>query len=80
MSLAPLADSKKSLLENPLKIFFLETSGRSVLNPRQACAIESSAQMSGMDAIIVSVLSPILDLGNNVTCLLATQFHNVHFR
>lgn len=60
------------------KIFFLETSGRPSFNPRQGCAIESAARVSGLD-VVVMVKNDYLDLEDNVTCQLLANLPQVHF-
>jgi hypothetical protein len=39
------------------KIFFIESSGRDHLLPRQACAIESALRNSGIDTLVVVMTS-----------------------
>ena len=48
-------------------LFLVETSGRSALLPRQACAVESAARQSGLQVHLV-LTAPSLDLGDNTTC------------
>ena len=66
-------------------IFFIESSGRNHLRPRDACAIESALlQNAGTGIfIIVAMTSPVLDiLANNATCQLYTNYaaKNLYFR
>ena len=65
------------------KLFFVESSGRNYLTPRDGCAIESAVKNSGLDGyIIFAMTSPTLNiLANNITCHLYQKFsgHNVHF-
>ena len=66
-------------------LFFIESSGRNHLRPRDACAIESAIlRNAGMSMyIIVGMTSPILDvLANNATCQLYTKYaaKNLFFR
>ena len=57
-------------LEDPMKkVFFLETSGRKFLAPRQMCAVESAARFAGFNKVIVLLKSQDL-LTNNGTCFL----------
>jgi len=49
------------------RIFFLETSGRSWLTPRQLCSIESAIQFSGLRVTLL-LTSPTLDMSENSTC------------
>lgn len=59
-------------------LFFLETSGRSTLDSRQACAIESAARMSEMN-VIVTIRNETLSLDSNVTCQLYKHYSNIQF-
>ena len=66
-------------------LFFIESSGRNHLRPRDACAIESAIiQNAGMGiSIIVGMISPVLDiLANNATCQLYKTYYdkNLKFR
>eukprot|EP00092_Neocalanus_flemingeri_P102797 GFUD01131504.1.p1 GENE.GFUD01131504.1~~GFUD01131504.1.p1 ORF type:complete len:381 (-),score=72.29 GFUD01131504.1:121-1263(-) len=60
------------------QMFFLETSGRSSLSPRQACSVESAAKLSNLH-IQVILLSATLDLMDNSTCYLYQTASNVSF-
>lgn len=66
--------------ENVLKnqMFFLETSGRSKLSPRQACSVESAAKFSNLHSQVL-MLSDMLDLNDNSTCYLHQSVSNVSF-
>ena len=60
-------------------LFFIESSGRNHLRPRDACAIESAIlQNAGMGVyIIVGMTSPVLDiLANNATGQLYTNYYD----
>ena len=59
-------------------MFLLETSGREVLGPRQACAAESAARASGRPVVVV-MLARTLDLRDNVTCHLYMAVPGVTF-
>ena len=59
------------------EMFFLETSGRSWLTPREACALESAARFSGLRVNII-LTSSFLDLYDNSTCFLY-MFSNISF-
>jgi len=59
------------------QMFFIETSGRSHLNPRQSCSVESAAKESGLK-VVVLLKSPILSLEFNVSCHLYAQ-DNISF-
>ena len=65
-------------------LFFIESSGRNYLNPRDACAIESAVKNSGLAGhIIVAMTSPVLDvMKNNATCHLYSEHagRNIFFR
>ena len=59
-------------------IFFIESSSRNHLRPRDACAIESAIlQNAGMGRyIVVGMTSPVLDISaNNATCQLYTKYY-----
>ena len=47
----------------------VETSGRAVISPRQACSVESAARRSGLPVNLI-LLSSELDLTDNTTCQL----------
>ena len=57
-------------------LFFIESSGRNYLRPRDACAIESAVKNSGISGrIVVAMTSPYLDiLANNATYQIYTKF------
>ena len=65
-------------------LFFIESSGRNHINPRDACAIESAVKDSGISGrIFVAMTSPILDVSaNNATWQIYTKFAEsfVYFR
>ena len=65
-------------------LFFIESSGRNYLGPRDACAIESAVKNSGISGlIVVAMTSPILDVSaNNATWQIYTKFAEsfVYFR
>ena len=50
-------------------LFFLETSGRPVLDGRQACAVESAVDRAG-EQVTVFMNSDYLELTDNATCQL----------
>ena len=60
------------------QMFFLETSGRSKLSPRQACSVESAAKFSNLHTQVI-LLSDMLDLTDNSTCYLHQTVSNVSF-
>ena len=60
------------------QMFFLETSGRSWLTPREACALESAAKFSNLRVNIL-LTSPFLDTFDNSTCYLYMTVENVIF-
>ena len=77
--------SKNVFPENNERLFFIESSGRNHLRPRDACAIESAIlQNAGMIIhIIVGMTSQVIDiLANNATCQLYTNYadKNLFFR
>ena len=65
-------------------LFFIESSGRDHLRPRDACAIESAVKNSGLSGhIIIAMTSPVLNvMANNATCHLFSEHagKNVFFR
>ena len=65
-------------------LFFIESSGRDHLRPRDACAIESAVKNSGLKGhIIIAMTSSVLNvMGNNATCHLFSEHagKNVFFR
>ena len=74
---------KRVLSKENNKLFFIESSGRNYLTPRDACAIESAVKNSGLDGyIIFAMTSPSLNiLANNVTCHIYHKYsgHAVYF-
>jgi len=60
------------------QMFFIETSGRSKLTPRQACSVESAAKFSNLHVQVI-LLSDTLDLTDNSTCYLYTSVSNISF-
>ena len=76
--------SNDILSKNNNNLFFVESSGRNYLTPRDTCAIESAIKNSGLAGnIIVAMTSPFLDVtANNATCHLYTEHEgkNVFFR
>ena len=65
-------------------LFFVESSGRNYLKPRDACAIESAVKNSGYAGhIIIAMTSPVINvMANNATCQLYTEHEgkNIFFR
>ena len=60
------------------EMFFLETTGRSWLTPREACALESAAKFSRLRVNIIFT-SPFMDTFDNSTCYLYMTVANLHF-
>ena len=60
------------------EIFFLETSGRSWLTPREACALESASKFSQLRVNILFT-SPFMDTFDNATCFLYMTVDNINF-
>merc|ERR1719244_1638252 len=56
----------------------IETSGRSILKSRQACAVESAARRSGLPVHII-LTSSILNLEDNTTCQLYKSDLKIYF-
>ena len=48
-------------------IFFIETSPKEVITPREACSLESAARNSGLHVIMVRA-AKVLDRADNTTC------------
>ena len=65
-------------------LFFIESSGKNHLRPRDACAIESAIRNSGVSGrIIVAMTSKGIDImANNATCQIYTKYaeRSVFFR
>ena len=59
-------------------MYFIETSDRSWLTPREACSLESAALMSNLRINIIFT-SSFLDLHDNSTCYLYQTVPNIHF-
>jgi len=59
-------------------IFFVETSEKEVVTPREGCALESSARNSGLSVVMVRA-GTHLDLTDNTTCSLYNNFRQVNF-
>ena len=59
-------------------MFFLETSGRSWLTPREACALESAVTSSHLRVNII-FLAEFVDLYDNSTCAIFKLLSNVSF-
>ena len=70
----PRAGSEGSEAE----MFFLETTGRSWLTPREACALESAARFSQLRVNMIFT-SPFMDTFDNSTCYLYMTVDNIHF-
>ena len=61
------------------QMFFIESSGRTKLSPRQACSVESAARFSRLQVQVI-LLSDTLDLTDNSTCnLFTSQQINIGF-
>jgi len=59
INLLPIDEDGDELWRLPRtpKIFFIESSGRDYLMPRQACSVESAVRNSGIDTIVVAFTS-----------------------
>ena len=68
--------SYNTFLKNSDNLFFIESSGRNHLTPREACSIESAVKNSGISGrIIIAMTSPSIDvLANNATCQIYKKF------
>ena len=49
------------------------------MKPRQACAVESAASVTGL-SVVVLLASDHVDLEDEATCNLARRVDNVYFR
>ena len=58
------------------KMFFLETSRRQFLTPRESCALESAASVSDLQ-VVVMMTSSVLNLHQNSTCHLYQSSNNI---
>ena len=70
----PSSDNK--FTKNSDNLFFIESSGKNHLEPREACAIESAVKHLGISGrIIVAMTSPSIDvLANNATYQIYSKF------
>lgn len=65
----------KNLLQQNLgenNIFFIESSPKEVVTPREACTLESAARNSGLNIVMVRA-GQSLDLSDNTTCQLVNM-------
>ena len=58
--------------------FFVETSGRGVLNIRQACAVESLAFQNPNLTVFVLFIDTAINASSNIAIQLANQYENIH--
>ena len=56
-------------------IFFIETSSKDVIAPREACALESASRNSGLHVVMVRV-GKVLDKSDNTTCQILNHFQD----
>jgi len=54
-------------------IFFIETSPKEVITPREACSLESAAGNSGLHVVMVRT-GKALDMSDNTTCHIVNMF------
>ena len=54
-------------------IFFIETSPKEVITPREACSLESAAGNSGLHVVMVRT-GKVLDMSDNTTCHIVNMF------
>lgn len=72
-----LNDLEEKLDNLKSKLFFIESSGRNYLLPRQVCAVESALRNAQINPIIVVMTSKTLDLSaSNGTCQLYLHHSN----
>ena len=65
-----------SILDNDVgedNIFFIETSPKEVITPREACSLESAARNSGLHVIMVRA-AKVLDKADNTTCQMLNRY------
>jgi len=65
-----------NILDNDVgedNIFFIETSPKEVITPREACSLESAARNSGLHVIMVRA-AKVLDKADNTTCQILNRF------
>ena len=74
----PVLDLDETSLGCQSKIFFIESSDRTHLLTRQACAVESAVKNAQIEEIYILMTSKVLNV-NNGTCQLLNHF-NVKFR
>ena len=70
--------SEKLRSNDKKEMYFLETSGRSWLTPREACSLESASIKSNLQVNIIFT-SSFLDLHDNSTCYLYQNVTNIQF-
>ena len=58
--------------------FFVETSGRGVLNIRQACAVESLAFQNPNLTVFVLFIDTAINASSKIAIQLANQYENIH--
>ena len=64
--------------ETVKKMFFLETSGRSWLTPREACCLESASRMSNLQVTVI-LTSSFFSLQDNSSCYIYQSYPNIQF-
>ena len=74
-------DQLPELSPRPDSIFFVETSGKSRLNPKEMCSIESAAKNNADRNVYVVMTSPIMQFHNHsAASAVAKAYPNLHFR
>ena len=76
-----LSEIEDEIAETESRLFFIESSNRTYLLPRQVCAVESALEKAEIDQIYVIFTAELLKItGNNATCQLYQKYPNIKFR
>ncbi len=77
----PELDLNPAGVQSQSQMFFIESSGRDFLLPRQVCTVESALNKAEIDNVFVILTSTRLHLlGNNATWQLTQNYPQVKFR
>ena len=69
------------LAPRPDSIFFVETSGKTRLEPKEICSIESAAKNNPDKNVYVVMTSPVIEFRNHsATSSVMKKYPNLHFR
>ena len=78
-----VADEKQlpELAPRPDSIFFVETSGKTRLEPKEICSIESAAKNNPDKNVYVVMTSPVMEFQNHsAASAVSKRYPNLHFR